>query len=112
MMSMGHRYTLVMASHTKWVLRGEMSPEMRLEFLGHLDKMVDNKLTTAVIAMVEPMDAKGREIYDEAMKLGYEHIPGRPSFFDVLHKKFDVFASLNPSLQAAVDEASRPWTGQ
>src|ERR1700741_4806071 len=104
MISMGHRYTLVMASLTKWALQGsDMPPEMRLEFLGHLEKMTDQVLTPAVIALVEPMDAKGWEIYHEAQKLGYGH--SRPNLFDVLYQKFDLFAALNPSLQRAYDEA-------
>jgi hypothetical protein len=109
MISMGHRYTLVMASLTKWALQGsDMPPEMRLEFLGHLDKMVDQVLTPAVIALVEPMDAKGWEIYQEAQKLGYG-LRG-PNLFDVLDKKLDLFVTLNPSLRVAYDEACRPWT--
>ena len=108
MMSMGHKWTLVMASAAKWALRSEMSPEMRLQFLAHLEKMTDQVLTPAVIALVEPMDAKGRELFDEAKKLGYG--PSGPNFFSVLDQKFDVFAALNPSLRAAYDEACRPWT--
>jgi hypothetical protein len=113
MMSMGHRYTLVMASVTKWCLQSEMPPDMRLDFLSHLEKMVDGTLTPAVIALVEPIDKEGLELYSEAMKLGTDQIfstPGRqPNAFDVLHQKFDVFAALNPSLRAAYDEACRPW---
>jgi hypothetical protein len=115
MMSMGHEYTLVMASYTKWVLQGEMSPEMRLKFLDHLEKMTDSTITPAVIALVEPMDSNGREIYEEARKLGYDTQWSRsggmrqPNFFDVLHQQFDIFAALNPSLRAAYDEALRPW---
>jgi hypothetical protein len=115
MMSMGHKYTLVIASYTKWVLQGEMSPEWRLKFLDHLEKMTDSTITPAVIALVEPMNADGREIYHEAQKLGYDiqwSLSGGarlPNFFDVLHKQFDIFAALNPSLRAAYDEAVRPW---
>ena len=108
MMSMGHKYTLVMASLTKLALKSEMPPEMRLEFLGHLEKMTDQVLTPAVITLVEPMDAKGRELFDEAAKLG--HGMKQPNLFTVLNQKFDVFAALNPSLQRAYDEACRPWT--
>jgi hypothetical protein len=107
MMSVGHRWTLVIASHVKWVLRGELSPQWRLEFLGHLEKMTDSILTPAIIAMVDPIDEKGLEIVEEARKLGYGPLP--PNMFTVLDQKFEVFAALNPSLQAAYDEACRPW---
>jgi hypothetical protein len=113
-LSMGHRYTLVLASVTKWCLQSEMPPNMRLDFLSHLEKMVDGTLTPAVIALVEPIDQKGLELYSEAMKLGpgvtFSASGRQPNAFDVLHQKFEVFASLNPSLQRACDEACRPWT--
>jgi hypothetical protein len=108
MMSMGHKYTLVMASVAKWALQADMSPELRLQFLGHLEKLTDRVCTPAVIAVVEPIDAKGLELYHEATKLGYGY--QRPNLFDVLYQKFDVFAALNPSLQRAYDEACRPWS--
>jgi hypothetical protein len=102
-MSKGHKYTLVYASIAKWCLRGEMPPEMRLEFLSHLDKMVDPILTPQVIAMVEPICDKGLQIVTEAKKLG----PSKS--LDVFADKFEVFCALNPSLRAAYDEACRPW---
>jgi hypothetical protein len=108
MISMGHQYTLVLASHLKWVLRAELSPQWRLEFLDHLEKMVDGTLTPAVLALVEPIDEKGLEILDEARKLGYGPLP--PNLFTVLAQKFEIFAQLNPSLQRAYDEAVRPWS--
>jgi hypothetical protein len=114
MMSMGHTYGLVMISVTKWCLRGEMPPQMRLEFLDHLEKQVDSVLTPSVIAIVEPIDNKGLELYREAMKLGFGRDwssgPRPPCVWDVLYEKFDVFAALNPSLQRARDEACRPWS--
>lgn len=111
MMSMGHTYSLVMISVTKWVLeKCVMSPDKRLEFLNHLEKMEDSTLTPAVIALVEPIDDEGLKIYSEAMKLGYG--PRSPCAFDVMYKKFDVFAALNPSLRKAYDEACRPWGGK
>jgi hypothetical protein len=64
-------------------------------------------LTPAIIAMVDPIDEKGLEIVEEARKLGYGPLP--PNMFTVLDQKFEVFAALNPSLQAAYDEACRPW---
>jgi hypothetical protein len=105
---MQHRYTLVMASVAKWALKSEMPLEMRLNFLGHLEKMVDSTLTPAVIGLVEPIDEKGLELYSEAMKLG--HDPRGPNLFNVLHQKFDVFAALNSSLQRAYDEACQTWS--
>ena len=92
-MSRGHKYTLVCASLAKRALQGEMPPEMRLEFLSHLDKMVDTHLTPAVIAMVEPMCSRGLELSMEASKLG------RFKALDVYADKFDVFARPNPSLR-------------
>jgi len=114
MMSKGHVYTLVMASHLKRVLQGEMSADWRLTFLSHLEKMVDQTLTPEILAMVEPMDEGGAELFNEAAKLGFKVViePGvgrRPDAFDVLYQKFDVFAALNPSLRRAYDEVCRPW---
>ncbi len=99
--STGHRYTLVMASLTKRALKTEMPAEMRLEFLGHLEKMSDSVLTSEVLSIVEPMDDKSYELYEEAAKLGYG--PRYPNVFTVLDQKFDVFATLNPSIHAARD---------
>lgn len=85
---------------------------MRLDFLSHLEKMTDHVLTPEIIALVELIDKKGFELFEEATKLGTGSnvVSGRrqPDAFDVLYKKFDVFASLNPSLQLAYDEACRP----
>jgi hypothetical protein len=106
-LSKGHRYQMVMVSMTKRVLQGKMPSEMRLEFLSYLEKMVDNTLTAGVIAIIDPMDDDGQELYMEAVKLGYG--PRSPNVFDVLDEKFDVFASLNPSLRRAYDQACRPW---
>jgi hypothetical protein len=107
MMSMGHKYILISVSLTKHALQMEMPNEMRLRFLEYLEKFTDNVLTPAVIAMVEPIDEKGLELWNEIKKLGYGMSP--PNVFDALYRKFDVFAALNPSLQAAYDEACRPW---
>lgn len=111
-MTKGHIYTLVFVSVVKRWLRSEMSADIRLEFLQHLDKMTDQWLTPGVFALVEPIDDKGQELFDEAAKLGFEIVfePGvgrRIDAFDVLYEKFDVFAALNPSLQTAHDAAFR-----
>jgi hypothetical protein len=106
--SMGHRYTLVLASHVKRILQGELPPQWRLEFLNHLEKMVDSVLTADIIALVEPMDDEGAELLEEARKLGYD--PRGPNMFNVLDQKFDIFAALNPSLQRACDAACQPWS--
>jgi hypothetical protein len=98
----GHQYTLVCVSLTKLALQSEMPPEMRLEFLGHLEKMVDQTLTPAVIAMVEPMCERGYELSREAVKLGHFKA------LDVYADKFDVFAALNPSLHVACEAACSP----
>jgi hypothetical protein len=105
MITIGARYTLVLASHVKWVLQNELDPQWRLTFLDHLDKMTDDVLTSHILAMVEPMDPAGREILEEARKLGYKT---RPNMFTVLDQKFEVFAALNPSLQRACEEIERP----
>lgn len=109
-MTKGHVYTLVFISAVKRWLQSEMSADMRLEFLQHLEKMTDQWLTPEVIALVEPMDDKGQELFDEAGKLGFKIViqPGigrRTDAFDVLYQKFDVFVALNPSLQRAYDAA-------
>jgi hypothetical protein len=115
MMSMGHKYKLVMASAAKWCLQADMDPQQRLFFLNHLEKMVDGTITPAIIALIEPIDKKGVELCLEVLKLGFESkwdgLNGRhlPNAFDVLSQRFDVFAALNPSLQHAYDEACRPW---
>jgi hypothetical protein len=101
----GHKMTLVCASLAKHALQGDMPPQMRLEFLGHLDKMVDRILTAEIIAMVEPMYSRGLELSMEAQKLG------RSKALDVYADKWDVFARLNPSLQRAADKAAEPWDG-
>lgn len=112
MSSHGHRYTLVMASTVKWALQSENMPaEMRLEFLRHLDKMTDQWLTAEVIAMIEPIDKDGLKLYDEIAKLGWKQV-ARDGALDVLAKKFDVFAALNPSLQKAHDAAFRKCAPQ
>ena len=100
-MTRGHQYTLVCASMAKSALLSEMPPEMCLEFLGHLEKMVDQTLTPTVIAMVEPMCDQAMQLVKEANKLGYF------AALDLYANKFDVFAALNPSLRAAYDEAAR-----
>src|ERR1700761_6331782 len=105
---MGHKYTLVMISVAKKCLRGEMTPDVRLKFLGYLEKFTDNVLTPEIIALVEPIDEKGSELYQEAMKLGFGM--KSPNAFNILDQKFDVLATLNPSLKLAYDEACRPWT--
>ena len=101
----GYKYTLVLASLTKWCLKGEMPAGMRLQFLEHLDKMSDEFLTPEALALVKPMDDRGREIVAEAQKLG----PFKA--LDVYADKFDIFAKLNPSLIAAAEEAARKYGG-
>jgi hypothetical protein len=98
-MADGHKYTLVSISLTKYALQGEMPAEMRLQFLTYLEKFTDQYLTTEIIAMVEPMDARGFELSTEARKLGpYKAL-------DLYSDKWDVFAALNPSLQRAYNAA-------
>jgi hypothetical protein len=107
MITAAHRWTLVMASVAKWALQGEMPAKMRLEFLGRLEQMTDGVLTPEIIAIVEPMDAKGFEIYDAAKALGYGRDGHGANLFTVLDKKFDVFATLNPSVRAAYEAMSQ-----
>lgn len=103
-LSMGHRYSLVMATEVKQLLQGEMPPEMRLDFLSHLDKMIDHVITAEIIGMLDPMDEQGAELMKEARKLGYGL--RSPNAFNVLDQKFEVFAALNPSLRTAYDKAA------
>jgi hypothetical protein len=94
----GYKYTLVLASVTKRVLLQQMPENYRLEFLGHLEKMTHGEqwLTAEMIAAVEPMDDKGEEIAAEIRKVGPQKA------LDVYAETFTVFATLNPSLIAAL----------
>jgi hypothetical protein len=91
----GYKYTVVLASITKRVLLQEMPENYRLEFLRHLEKMVDSWLTADMIAAIEPMDDKGEEIAAEIRKVGPQKA------LDVYADAFKAFALLNPSLVAA-----------
>lgn len=95
MITRGHQYTLVMISITKLCLKGEIPPDMRLKFLQHLDKMCDQVITPEVIASIEPMCEDAYEIVQEAIKLGPKKA------LDVYADKFEVFATLNPTLRIA-----------
>jgi hypothetical protein len=88
----GHMFTLVLASHTKRMLQGNLPEEWRLLFLNHLDKMIDTWLTSEMIAALEPMDARGQAIVIEIMKVGPQKA------LDLYAKSFVTFAALNPSL--------------
>ncbi|MCW2219508.1 hypothetical protein M2232_003040 [Bradyrhizobium japonicum] len=90
-------------SVAKRALQGEMPADMRLDFLTHLEKMIDNVVTAEIIAMIEPMDDDGYELFREIQKLGYGPMPNA---LDMLAKKFDVFARCNPSLRRAYDAAT------
>jgi hypothetical protein len=79
-----------------------MRAEMRLDFLTHLEKLTDSVVTADVISMVEPMDDDGYELFLEIQKLGYGPIPNA---LDMMARKFDVFAQLNPSMRRAHDAA-------
>ena len=94
----GYKYTLVLASITKRVLQTQPPEEYRLQFLEHLEKMSRGEqwLTPEMIAAVEPMDDKGEEIAREIRKVGPQKA------LDVYADTFTVFASLNPSLIAAL----------
>jgi hypothetical protein len=94
----GYKYTLVLASITKRVLQMQPPDEWKLQFLGHLEKMSHGEqwLTAEMIAAVEPMDDKGEEIAREIRKVG----PMKA--LDVYADTFTVFATLNPSLVAAL----------
>jgi hypothetical protein len=116
MISKGTKYHLVWISYIKEAFQHDMPQDTRLKLLEGIARLQDNVLTPAVIALVEPMDAKGLELFDEIKKLGFKVViePGvgrRPDAFDEMYKKFDVFASLNPSLERAYSDACRPWGG-
>jgi hypothetical protein len=97
----GHMYTLVLASVTKRVLQMELSESWRLEFLGHLEKMTDEYLTSEVIAAIDPMDDRGEEIAAEIRKVG----PSKA--LDLYAKAFVAFAALNSSLIGALKMSPR-----
>lgn len=89
----GYMYTLVLASRTKRVLQAKGLPEeSRLEFLNHLENMIDTWLTPEMIAAIEPMDDRGEQMASEIMKVGPKKA------LDLYAKSFVAFAALNPSL--------------
>jgi hypothetical protein len=96
----GDRYTLVIISVTKRYLGGKLPPAYRLLFLDRLEQMTTELhrewLTAEMIAAVEPACDQAYEIYREAMKLGAKKA------IDVCADVFVAFASLNPSLLAAL----------
>jgi hypothetical protein len=92
----GYRYTLVLASVTKRVLQMQLSEEWRLQFLSHLEKMLDTWFTPEMMAAIEAMDDRGEEIAAEIRKVGPQKA------LDVYADTFVAFASLNPSLIAAL----------
>jgi hypothetical protein len=102
----GYKYTVIIISTTKRALAGNISREYRLEFLNHLDRMVNHQnnswLTEAMIAAIDPMCDAGLEMLSEAMKLD-KGKPGRPGMLDALAKFFPAFAVLNPTLLTALE---------
>lgn len=93
----GYKYTIVHISLNKRLLRADMPANERLRILEGLEGGDQNWLTREMIAVVEPMCAKGYQIASEALKLN----SGKA--LDVFADHFATFSSLNPSLIAALE---------
>jgi hypothetical protein len=93
----GYQYTLVDILLNKRLLRADMPANERLKILEGLEGADQTWLTRETIAAVEPLCAKGYEIASEALKLN----SGKA--LDVFSDHFATFASLNPSLIAALE---------
>jgi hypothetical protein len=113
----GHKYTIVMVSGVKRWLAEDIPDEFRLKFLEWLDRQAADSpnadrdfgsawLTSAMIAVVEPMCDRGWEMYSEAAKIDRGR-PGQLGFLDALAKFFPAFAVLNPSLITALEMEPR-----
>jgi hypothetical protein len=97
----GYRYSLVVISITKRALAADIPSEFRMKFLEHLDKLTIPTdgfwLTPDMISVVAPMCDHGDELVREARALD------RHKVLDAYSKFFPAFASLNPSLIAALE---------
>jgi hypothetical protein len=92
----GLRYILVSIAEVKWFLSEDIPAEYRLKFLEFIDSHTD-LFTPEAIALVEPMNAEGRELIKEARKLGNK-------WLDVVARweVFNAFIALNPSMLDAL----------
>ena len=104
----GYKYSVIIISHTKRGLAGELPANYRLEFLNRLDQMAnkDSWLTADMIAAINPMCEAALEMFREAAKLDRGK-SGRPGMLDALAKFFPAFAVLNPSLISALEMKPR-----
>lgn len=92
----GVKYTLVLAAVAKRMLATDIPSDFRLEFLQHLEKMLDTFITREMIAAVEPLNDQGYELYREAGKVEPK------KRLDMYAEIFTPLAVLNPSLIAAI----------
>jgi hypothetical protein len=94
----GVKYTLVLAAVTKKALAGQIPDEFRLQFLQHLEKMVDPQswITADMITSVEPMDDRGYALFREASNVD----PNKK--LDMYAEIFMQLAVLNPSMITAI----------
>jgi hypothetical protein len=95
---MGHRMTLVCISIMKRYLAFEIDDFYRLKFLEYLDQWArdGNWINVEMVAAIDPICDNGYEIVQEAKKLGTK------KSLDVYAEVFPTFATLNPSLIAAL----------
>jgi hypothetical protein len=91
---------LVNISVIKRVLLQDMPESERLGFLEHLDGSTDLHLTPEIVASIEPMDDEAFEIVWQMWKLSADKV------LDLYADKFELFATLNPSLSAAITRMS------
>jgi len=93
----GCRYMLATISEVKWWLEQKIPDDARLRFLEFLERQ-DDLFSVDAIAQVDPMPGEGREIIQEARKLG------KDKWLDVV-ARWDVFGALvaiNPSMLQAL----------
>jgi hypothetical protein len=96
------RARLVLISETNRILRGDISPDMRVRFLEALDKMTRDPpgagtrewITHGIIGSIEPACDRTEALIAEATKAG------RESQLDIYADTFPTFVALNPSLIA------------
>ena len=100
-----YRYAMVLISHAKKSLASECPADFRLKVLRYFEKFSDQWLDAEMIALIEPMCVDGEKLFMETCKLGYKPPDGA---FDVMARSdvFCAFASLNPSLLAAIKYAN------
>jgi hypothetical protein len=100
--SIGLRYTLVLLSISKRFLSQTIPADCRLRFLEWMDRRSDT-FSKEAIALIEPMNDEGYEIFREANKLG----PNKALDISASWEVFNAYAAINPSILTAL-RMSRP----